>query len=61
MTGNRARPLTETRLALAPCLHRQREFVGSNQGAIFHRCLLCNAVLVAQNGRFWVLPGMTQP
>ena len=60
MTGNRAQPLTGTghRLALAPCVHRQREYVGSDGGALFHRCLLCNAVLVAQSGRLWVLPGM---
>ena len=35
MTGNRAQPLTGTghRLALAPCVHRQREYVGSDGGA----------------------------
>jgi hypothetical protein len=62
MTQNRAQPLTDAghRLALAPCLHRQREYLGSNQGAVFQRCLLCDAVLVMQNGRLWVLPGMSQ-
>ena len=62
MTQNRSQPLTgsEHRLALAPCLHRQREYVGSSHGAVYHRCLLCDAVLVAQDGRVWVLPGMTR-
>lgn len=57
-----AQPLTgaEERLTLAPCLHRQREFVGSDHGAIFQRCLLCNSVLVSQSGRLWVFPATPQ-
>jgi len=47
---------TERRLTLDPCLHRQREIVGSNHGALFQRCVLCNSVLVSQSGRVWVFP-----
>ena len=62
MTENRAQPLTgtEQKLTLAACLHRQREFVGSNRGALFQRCLLCNSVLVSQSGRVWVFAGKPQ-
>ena len=58
MTENRAQKLTgaEQRLGIAPCLHPQREFVGSDHDALFQRCLLCNSVLVSQNGRLWVFP-----
>jgi hypothetical protein len=63
MTENRAQPLTgtEQRLSLAPCTHRQREFIGSDHGATFHRCLLCSAVLISQEGRLWVLAAKAQP
>jgi hypothetical protein len=62
MTENRAQPLTgtEQQLTVAPCLHRQREFVGSNHGALFQRCLFCNSVLVSQSGRVWVFPPKPQ-
>ena len=36
-------------------MHTQREYLGSDNGAVFQRCLRCATVLVSQNGRTWVL------
>lgn len=62
MTQNHAQPLTGTEQQLTPtfCMHRQTEFIGANQGAHFHRCMLCSSVLVSQYGRLWVLPALAQ-
>lgn len=38
------------------CQHRQREFLGSDQGANFHRCLRCGTVIVTYGKCVWMLP-----
>jgi hypothetical protein len=37
------------------CRHPQREFLGTDQGATFHRCLRCEAIIISQGTRQWVL------
>jgi hypothetical protein len=37
------------------CRHPQREFLGTDQGATFHRCLRCEAIIISQGRRYWVL------
>ena len=38
------------------CAHLQREFLGSDQGANFHRCLRCRTVIVTQGHNVWMVP-----
>ena len=41
------------------CGHPATDFLGSNQGAIFLRRLLCGVILVQQGGHAWVFPPAT--
>ena len=57
MPENLAHKLTaEQRRTPARCDHPQREYLGSDNGAAFHRCLRCATVLISQDGRIWALP-----
>ncbi len=38
------------------CPHRHREYLGSDQGASFHRCLRCRTVIVTQGRSVWFVP-----